>query len=164
MSDRKVLHAKDAAKYIFLILTILWVVFIYTRSSKPAVQSDGESERMLGTLWGTIRTIFKGADYHAWTAIIRKIAHFTEYAVLGVLASITVLLRKKPVAKPLWLIPAFGGLLTALCDETIQLFVEGRSGSVADVWLDFSAIIVSTTVVFAMAWFIQRTKRKKADG
>lgn len=31
---------------------------------------------------------------------------------------------------------AESGTLAALCDETILLFVHGRSGQIADVWLD----------------------------
>ena len=31
---------------------------------------------------------------------------------------------------------AESGTLAALCDETILLFVPGRSGQIADVWLD----------------------------
>ena len=34
-----------------------------------------------------------------------------------------------------------GGLLTALTDETIQLFVPGRSGQVTDIWIDFSGVM-----------------------
>ncbi len=37
--------------------------------------------------------------------------------------------------------PMLGGLLTALTDETIQLFVPGRSGQVTDVWIDFSGVL-----------------------
>ena len=37
--------------------------------------------------------------------------------------------------------PVLGGLLTALTDETIQLFVPGRSGQVTDIWIDFSGVM-----------------------
>ena len=36
-----------------------------------------------------------------------------------------------------------GGLLTALTDETIQLFVPGRSGQVTDIWIDFSGVMTA---------------------
>ena len=37
-------------------------------------------------------------------------------------------------------------LLTALTDETIQLFVPGRSGQVTDVWIDFSGVLTGLVV------------------
>ena len=39
-----------------------------------------------------------------------------------------------------------GGLLTALTDETIQLFVPGRSSQVTDVWIDFSGVMTGLIV------------------
>ena len=67
--------------------------------------------------------------------VIRKCAHFTEYMVLGILAThafdiggrrtFDVLL---PTAVFLLLIPSI--------DETIQLFVPGRAGMITDVMID----------------------------
>ena len=67
--------------------------------------------------------------------VVRKCAHFTEYMVLGILAThafdfegrhtFDVLL---PTAVFLLLIPSI--------DETIQLFVPGRAGMITDVMID----------------------------
>ena len=42
--------------------------------------------------------------------------------------------------------PILGGLLTALTDETVQLFVPGRSGQVTDIWIDFSGVMTGLMV------------------
>ena len=42
--------------------------------------------------------------------------------------------------------PILGGLLTALTDETIQLFSPGRSSQVLDVWLDFVGVLAGLLV------------------
>ena len=42
--------------------------------------------------------------------------------------------------------PVLGGLLTALTDETIQLFVPGRSGQVTDIWIDFFGVMTGLLV------------------
>ncbi len=42
--------------------------------------------------------------------------------------------------------PILGGLLTALTDETIQLFSPGRSSQVLDVWLDFMGVLAGLLV------------------
>ncbi len=39
-----------------------------------------------------------------------------------------------------------GGVLTALTDETIQIFSAGRSSQVTDVWLDFAGVLAGILV------------------
>ena len=68
--------------------------------------------------------------------ILRKAAHFTEFGVLGVLGTVCFGMYG---LKPLY--PAFAGLLTALTDETLQLFSPGRSAHVTDVWIDFAGCL-----------------------
>ena len=53
--------------------------------------------------------------------LLRKIAHFTEFAALGMLLT----WRMGMQGKPLWLAQLFGSL-AACVDETIQCFVPGR--------------------------------------
>lgn len=48
---------------------------------------------------------------------------------------------------------AESGTLAALCDETIQLFVPGRSGQIADVWLDTAGCLTGallTLLIFRL--------------
>lgn len=45
----------------------------------------------------------------------------------------------------------FSGLLVALTDETIQLFVPGRSGQVTDVWLDFLGILAGSVMYLILS-------------
>ena len=45
------------------------------------------------------------------------------------------------------------GPFAALCDETIQLFVPGRSGRIADVWLDTAGYLTGallTLLIFRL--------------
>ena len=41
---------------------------------------------------------------------------------------------------------AAGGLTAAFIDETIQLFVEGRGSSVADMWVDLAGAVIGILV------------------
>ncbi len=75
------------------------------------------------------------------SAILRKIAHFSEFAVLGGVFAM-LFLGKKAYLK------AF--LLSAVCaafDETIQMF-SGRGNSVFDVLLDSFGAACGVLVVF----------------
>ncbi len=54
---------------------------------------------------------------------------------------------------------AESGTLAALCDETIQLFVPGRSGQIADVWLDTAGYLTGTLLTL----LIFRLCRKRSE-
>ena len=52
--------------------------------------------------------------------------------------------------------------LAALCDETIQLFVPGRSGQITDVWLDTAGYLAGallTLLLFSLCR--KRPKQRK---
>lgn len=69
--------------------------------------------------------------------LIRKIAHFTEFACLGLLLAGFFRARGRAPLLP----GALCGLLSACVDETIQIFSPERSSSLADVWIDFAGVL-----------------------
>ena len=50
--------------------------------------------------------------------------------------------------------------LVPFVDETIQLFVDGRSGQVDDVWLDLCGVVCGLVLTTALA-FMRNTDRGK---
>lgn len=129
-------------RVLFTVLTVLWLAVIWGHSLMPAVVSKQESGGILALLIGTFPFL---TDH-----MIRKAAHFAEYAVLGgLLFGATAGGKRSPAFPPLM------GLLTAMTDETIQLFSEGRSGQISDVWLDFSGFLL----VWGILTLIRRAKR-----
>ena len=74
-----------------------------------------------------------GTGLGGWDLVLRKIAHTTEYAVLGAL-----LVRATGRA---WLAFALGTLY-AMSDEVHQTFVAGRHGSPLDVAIDAVGVAV----------------------
>ncbi len=73
------------------ILLVCWIAFIWIHSMIPATASSEES-RFIGQLVQPVLEIFfgKGAvtDF-----IVRKLAHFTEYAILGMLMGADLVAR-----------------------------------------------------------------------
>ena len=66
--------------------------------------------------------------------LLRKAAHFSEFALLGLLMGrMSLLLRNRTSPDLLGL-----GLGCGCIDETIQYFVPGRASMLLDVWIDFS--------------------------
>ncbi len=106
----------------------------------------GASGRVLGILQGILRHLgLPGAADRLTMHIVRRLAHFCEYALEGFLLMLCLRVYTRHFVRHVsW--PILGGLLTALTDETIQLFVPGRSGQVTDIWIDFSGVMTGLLV------------------
>lgn len=89
--------------------------------------------------------------------VLRKIAHASEFAALGMV--LTLLIEEGRKIKVLLL--ALCGLGAALIDETIQLFVDGRSGQIKDVWIDLAGFGVGVAIVGLILHLVYSRKTKK---
>ena len=81
---------------------------------------------------------------------IRKVAHFAEYALLGMEwmgYRLTVRGARRPAR---WLVCVFGPAV-AVCDELWQ-FVSARAPRVTDVLLDCGGYASGVAVVFGLVW------------
>ena len=106
------------------LLSVLWIGFILTRSMKPASLSSEESTWALHL----VQEVLPRATDH----FVRKLAHFTEFFVLGLLLGGCCGLLWRPVLR----LPLLGCVGIAALDELVQRFYEGRSGELRDVLLD----------------------------
>ena len=117
-----------------------WIAFVWGHSLIQGPQSSLESG-MVVTLLRPLFEVVGVKDVDLMAFLVRKAAHFSEYAILGVLArGLFGSLHAERSVRPL---PV--GLLVALVpvvDECIQLFVPGRSGRVEDVLIDLAGVSV----------------------
>ena len=125
-------------KYFWILLAICLLAVIYYNSSLPLKQSSELSgwATMLAKLLAhhfDVRLIGDTEHY------IRKLAHFCEFAMLGLLLcrSFSALGVKNFTATGYIL---FLGLMAAVVDEYIQSFSPGRGSMVKDVLLDFAGV------------------------
>lgn len=131
--------------WLALAATGLWLWFIYARSAQPADISGAESEDVLEFLL----RFFPFLTLHA----VRKLAHFTEFFILGGLLYLDTWLLGRP-SLPL----SLGvGLLAAGADEYLQTFIPGRSGELRDVLLDLLGVAVGA----AAALLLRRRKEAR---
>lgn len=87
-------------------------------------------------------------------AVIRKLAHFSEFALLSVSLCLCFTLfqiRFRHFA----IYVMFFGLLTAVTDEFLQKFTPGRGSSVSDVLIDFSGVLCGMIFFICMAALIK---------
>ena len=128
-----------------MILIVVWLIVIWGHSMQPAVVSENESGRFLQFISKVIPGIYNN---DTGMFIVRKAAHFTEYTLLGVLLCMMYSMYTKGAFRR-FCEPALTGLLVAFIDETIQLFVDGRSGEIRDMWIDFGGVSLGVLIVLA---------------
>jgi VanZ family protein len=80
--------------------------------------------------------------------ITRKIAHFTEYAILGFLAARAFRTSSRPAIRTRWfLISATLVVVYALMDEYHQSFVPSRTASIFDSLIDMAGGLTALLMV-----------------
>ena len=141
-----------AGRVIFTLALIGCIAFIFSNSMKIASVSTVSSSRVLTLLQAALRRLGHPALAQRLTDhIVRKLAHFCEYMLEGFLLTLCLRVYTRRFVRHIsW--PILGGLLTALTDETIQMFSDGRSSQITDVWLDFSGVLTGILVgLFCLA-------------
>ena len=94
--------------------------------------------------------------------LVRKGAHFVEYAVLALLAARAFLSSGKRVLRRWWFAVAFGLVaLTGLLDEYHQSFVPSRTGTIYDSLIDMVGG-ASMLAAIALAKALRARRRRRA--
>lgn len=122
----------------FTAALIATMVFIFSNSAAVAEASNQASGGVLALLYSLLdRLGLSGLKAFLTMHRIRKLAHFAEYALLGFWWMLCLRVYTRRFIRHIsW--PVLACLLTALTDETIQLYSAGRSAQISDVWLDFA--------------------------
>ena len=129
-------------RVVFTAALIACIMFIFRNSLENGAQSSARSQAVMQLVNSALAKVHLGpVSEH----LIRKLAHFSEFALEGFLLMRCMRVYSR---RPLRHItgPMLAGVLTALTDETIQLFVPGRSGQVTDIWIDFSGVMTGLLV------------------
>ena len=86
--------------------------------------------------------------------LLRKLAHFTEFACLGAcFAWLFGMLKKHPA------LALACGMAAAFVDETIQRFVPDRGPSLWDVGIDTCGVITGIGILLLGHYFIRRNQK-----
>lgn len=169
---------------VFILLMILWMGGIFAFSSRSGSESADDSY-FVGTMVGEL--FVPGFD--DWSVQeqqdfaqkidhpVRKTAHATEYAILGILAAgvcIPTAVRQSggrsvpeknrcsrfvKIGREL-LLPWAIAAVYAATDEFHQLFVPGRSGQISDVILDSAGALAGLLILTAARKIRSRDQNK----
>lgn len=137
------------------IAALAMVCLIWGNSLVPGSGSGSLSLSVMDAIHGFLAAL--GLPY-AWVTnfVVRKCAHFTEYMVLGIIATHAFDIEGKHRASALVATAVFLVAVPSI-DETIQLFIPGRSGMVRDVLIDCAG--ATTGVV--LRYLVRRVLVKK---
>ena len=132
--------------WVLLALIAGTVVFIFVNSALPPEVSAEQS----GTVGGIIAEIIPpDTDLGSFIQeYLRKIAHFTEYGMLGIEISLLVFFyfkRRVLFGCSAAAVPFFVGFI----DESIQILSD-RGPSISDVWIDIGGFITFSLLSYAV--------------
>lgn len=124
-------------------LLILNIAFIWGNSLLPG-EISGAISNGLKAFLETLMGVQEGPP--GGGGLLRKLAHFTEFACLGVLLRwLFGMLFAKKWQK--YLLPLGAGVAVACVDETIQLFVPDRGPGIKDVGIDTLGLVLGIFII-----------------
>ena len=140
---------------------IAWMIVIFLFSA----QTDNQSGSLSGGIvrW-FVELLYGGFEKFSpqkqtrilelWHLLIRKGAHFTEYAILALLVANGL----QVCGKLRWYLPVAISAVYALSDEIHQYFVPGRACRLLDMGIDTCGAIFGVAVFVLITWLIKRIR------
>lgn len=158
----KKIDKKIQIRVIKIILIIVWMVIVFSFSNQGGTKSSNTSRKV------TIAVVQAVSDktieenkllLEKMEKVIRKLAHYTIYAVGGFLIMNYAYTTNKKTKEKVFYSTAFGTGY-AVTDELHQLFVSGRSARIFDVGIDTLGIVTGIGIYVIMRKAIERLKDK----
>ncbi|MGL6009792.1 MAG: VanZ family protein [Culicoidibacterales bacterium] len=166
------------------LLVVAWSAFIFSRSLQTGAESGSLSGEFVKIIIELFPQITSNFSIDQLQFFIRKLAHVSEYAILGFFlwvfwlhmkkSAVLKLTRQKyqvktktvcytlgecrTIASTALTVSLFSGIIIALTDETIQTFIPNRAGLVIDVWIDFSGLTGMLLFLTGLWYLINKRK------
>ena len=144
-------------------LCVMGMIFFFSTESAP--ESDATSGRFSTWLADRIRPAWRQLPeperteyYNEVQHVVRKVAHFTEFALLGFCLRICLESwagRRKGLTPAAWA----AGTLYAGLDELHQLLADGRSGQWSDVAIDSAGVLCGALLMAGLLLVLERRGR-----
>ena len=156
----------------WIVVTLLAVLavagIIFSFSAQKADDSDALGVELIEPLLRLLRP-----DYDALSpaerqsllsgviAVVRKLAHFCEFALLGfcLMAHLRLVRWEKPVRGTGWMAWVIATLYAG-SDELHQRFVSGRSPELRDVGIDSAGALCGILLMALLFWLLLRRAQK----
>jgi VanZ family protein len=140
--------------YIGVGIIIITLLYIWNNSVQSTTRSNEQSSKVLDIIEEVFNT--PPLDTVEAQYIVRKAAHVLEFAMLGLEMALLLYLTGKMRRQNLVGV-LFIGLVSAVTDETIQIFSR-RGSLVMDVWIDFAGFTAGIGIVLIAYALLSRVK------
>lgn len=127
---------------IYFIAYVLWIVSILAFSLQTGEDSSMTSGLVVNLIADTLGGLNLAVSIEVLSLIIRKLAHFTEYMVLGFLSHRNVKISNQKGYYFSMFLPFF--------DELLQTTVDGRAGRMMDVGIDLTGYLAGVCLAFTI--------------
>ena len=140
-------------KIIAWILVCIWLLVIFLFSSQTGSSSSELSNGIVTFLKDLFPFSF---NQEFFSLLIRKLAHFSEYFVLGILVC-NLVKQYQNLGKKEYLWIFIFCFLYACSDEFHQMFVGGRSPQILDILIDSLGSLTGIFLIF----YLKRIRERK---
>ena len=151
-------------RFILPTLLIFQMCFIFIMSSFGHNSSDAQSNLFVDFIAQNFPHVRHGLENNLISLgtlifLVRKTAHFTEYAILGALFYLNIMQHPKPnqLHKKILLSIIFS-FFYAITDEIHQIFVPGRSAQFRDILIDTLGASFGALIAYLIIKLITKTK------
>lgn len=154
----------NVIRFILIVLLLGTFGLIFNFSSQDSERSGSTSQKITETITKDVKSIQKLNKNEKSKVIdkiedvIRKIAHFSLYALVGFLLmalfSTYNINEKNKIISTVII-----GAIYAISDEFHQSFVLGRSGQVSDIILDTLGVAVGGLFILAIIKMVDKLKK-----
>ena len=145
---------RQIAIIVNIVLILLTLTFIWSRSIKSIPDSRAESEAVLEVVRPLLETVV--GEGNVTDHLVRKLAHFSEFCLLGVEMS-ALAWQSRRYSKKAIILTLTAGFLCGAVDETIQAFTS-RGNQFSDVLLDFVGFATGFLLIYAVYCAIQHCR------
>ena len=170
MEKTKTKYFLRALRILLTVACALWIAFIFANSLQAGEESVEQSSEVVKAVQ-KVAAFFDpnssianatGAAYDRLHAVVRSLAHFAEFALLGGLLCWCCF--SYTLKKIFQIIPPCGVAAVGLIDEMLQLFTSGRAFQITDLLLDFAGGVVGIGFAILTVWlgFCIYKKKKTA--
>ena len=151
---------------ILIILLLATFTRIFCFSNQNGTKSSGVSRKVTEIVTSNMKKVQnmpkneKELFLEHTEKIIRKLAHFSIYTVVGLLMMSLMNTYKLKQNKRIW-ISFIVGVLYASSDEIHQYFVPGRSARFFDVMIDSAGVCFGICIVIFILWIVRKVIEKR---
>ncbi len=157
---------KNVLRGILIVLLLCTFYIIFGFSSQDGEKSGGISKKITGFIleksskYNSLEQMKKEEVSKRTERIIRKIAHFSIYTLVGFLLMALFSTYESIKRKYQIYISAIIGILYAISDEIHQSFTPGRGPKITDVFIDSLGVFFGMTVILLIVEIINRKNKK----